>query len=132
MLGDAGFTDVHTDEVPMRFAFRDVDEYERWVTDLSGSFATVLLGLSEGELEAVRVELNRPSSPMPPTQGYELGGVALTAVASRGPTCRRSAKKGPRPARGGEREPGESGGVVTGVWVDDSSTLTRSSDRGGR
>ena len=40
LLEDAGFTDVRTDEVAMRFAFRDVDEYERWVTDLSGSFAT--------------------------------------------------------------------------------------------
>ena len=48
LLGDAGFTDVHTDEVPIRFAFSDVDDYERWVSDLSGSFATVLRGLARG------------------------------------------------------------------------------------
>ena len=28
LLGDAGFTDVRTDEVPVRFAFSDVDDYE--------------------------------------------------------------------------------------------------------
>ena len=47
LLGDAGFTDVRTDEVNVRFAFEDLDEYERWVTDLSGSFAMVLKGLPE-------------------------------------------------------------------------------------
>ena len=82
LLEDAGFTDVRTDEVAMRFAFRDVDEYERWVTDLSGSFATVLLGLSESEREAVRAELTAAFASYATDEGYELGGVALTALAS--------------------------------------------------
>ena len=82
LLGDAGFTDVHTDEVPIRFVFSDVDDYERWVSDLSGSFAMVLRGLPEGELEALRAELRTAFSPYATQQGYELGGAALTAVAS--------------------------------------------------
>jgi SAM-dependent methyltransferase len=82
LLGDAGFTEVRTDEVPIRFAFSDVDDYERWVSDLSGSFAMVLRGLPEDELEALRAELDTAFSPYATQQGYELGGAALTAVAS--------------------------------------------------
>jgi SAM-dependent methyltransferase len=82
LLGDAGFTDVHTDEVPIRFVFSDVDDYERWVSDLSGSFAMALRGLPEGELEALRAELRTAFSAYASQQGYELGGAALTAVAS--------------------------------------------------
>ena len=82
LLGDAGFTDVRTDEVPVRFVFSDLDDYERWVSDLSGSFAMVLRGLPEGELEALRAELRTAFSPYATQQGYELGGAALTAVAS--------------------------------------------------
>ena len=82
LLGDAGFTAVHTDEVPIRFVFSDVDDYERWVSDLSGSFATVLRGLPEGELEALRAELRTAFEPYATQQGYELGGATLTAVAS--------------------------------------------------
>jgi SAM-dependent methyltransferase len=82
LLEDAGFTDVRTDEVSIRFGFRDIDEYERWVTDLSGSFATVLLGLSDADREAVREELRAAFEPYATDDGYQLGGVALTAVAS--------------------------------------------------
>ena len=82
LLGAAGFTDVRTDEVPVRFAFSDLEEYERWVSDLSGSFAMVLRGLPEGELEALRAELRVAFEPFATPQGYELGGLALTALAS--------------------------------------------------
>ena len=82
LLADAGFTDVRTDEVSVGFPFRDLEEYERWVSDLSGSFATVLRGLPEGELEALRAELRTAFEPYATQQGYELGGLALTAVAS--------------------------------------------------
>ena len=82
LLGDAGFTDAHTSEVPIRFVFSDIDDYERWVSDLSGSFATVLRGLPEDELEVLKAELRTAFEPHATHQGYELGGVALTAVAS--------------------------------------------------
>jgi SAM-dependent methyltransferase len=82
LLGDAGFTDVLTDEVPVRFAFSDLDDYERWVTDLSGSFAMVLLSLPEPERGALSAELRAAFEPYATQDGYELGGVALTALAS--------------------------------------------------
>jgi SAM-dependent methyltransferase len=82
LLGDAGFTDVLTDEVPVRFVFSDLDDYERWVTDLSGSFAMVLQGLSEPEREALSAELRAAFEPYATQDGYEFGGVALTALAS--------------------------------------------------
>jgi SAM-dependent methyltransferase len=82
LLGDTGFTAVHTDEVPIRFVFSDVDDYERWVSDLSGSFAMVLRGLPAGELEALRAEFRTAFEPHATQQGYELGGATLTAVAS--------------------------------------------------
>jgi SAM-dependent methyltransferase len=82
LLSDAGFTDVLTDEVPVSFAFTDLDDYERWVTDLSGSFAMAILGLSEPEREALRAELRVAFEPFVTQEGYELGGVALTARAS--------------------------------------------------
>ena len=82
LLGDAGFTDVLTDEVPVRFAFTDLEDYEKWMTDLSGSFALATMGLSEPEREALRAELRVAFEPFVTHEGYELGGVALTALAS--------------------------------------------------
>jgi SAM-dependent methyltransferase len=82
LLEDAGFTEVRTDEVSVRFPFRDIDEYERWVTDLSGSFAMVLRGLADLEREALRAELRAAFEPYATQEGYELGGVSLTALAS--------------------------------------------------
>ena len=82
LLEDAGFTEVRTDEVSVRFAFKDIDEYERWVTDLSGSFAMALRGLPDLEREALRAELRAAFEPYATQDGYELGGVALTALAS--------------------------------------------------
>jgi SAM-dependent methyltransferase len=45
LLDGAGFTDVRTEEVPVRFAFRDLDDYVRWVMEVAGPFATVVRGL---------------------------------------------------------------------------------------
>jgi hypothetical protein len=44
LLDRAGFTDVRTEEVPVRFAFRNVDDYVRWVIDVAGPFAIVVRG----------------------------------------------------------------------------------------
>jgi SAM-dependent methyltransferase len=82
LLEDAGFTEVRTDELSVCFPFRDIDEYERWVTDLSGSFAMVLRGLPDLEREELRAELRAAFEPYATQEGYELGGVSLTALAS--------------------------------------------------
>jgi SAM-dependent methyltransferase len=82
LLESAGFTAVRTAEVPMRWAFRNLDEYERWVTEVAGAFAMVVRGLSAGERDALRSQLTDAFVPFVADGGYELPGVALCAVAS--------------------------------------------------
>jgi SAM-dependent methyltransferase len=82
LLEGAGFTAVRTEEIPVRFAFRDLDEYERWVMEVAGPFALVVRGLSGREREALKTQLGEAFAPFVSDGGYELPGVALTAVAS--------------------------------------------------
>jgi SAM-dependent methyltransferase len=82
LLEGAGFTAVRTEEVPVRWPFRDLDEYERWVTEIAGAFAMVVRGLPEDERKALRSQLTEAFVPFATDEGYELPGVALCAVAS--------------------------------------------------
>ena len=82
LLGDAGFGSVRTENVPLRFAFRDLDDYEQWVIDVAGSFAIVMRELPEDERALIRGRLGEGFAPFATDGGYELPGVALCAVAS--------------------------------------------------
>jgi SAM-dependent methyltransferase len=82
LLEGAGFTAVRMQEVPVRWAFRNLDEYESWVTEVAGAFAMVVRGLPEDERKALRSQLNDAFTPFATNSGYELPGVALCAVAS--------------------------------------------------
>jgi SAM-dependent methyltransferase len=82
LLEGAGFTAVRTEEVPMRWTFLGIDEYERWVMEVAGAFAMVVRGLPEGEREALKSQLTEAFAPFAADGGYELPGVALCAVAS--------------------------------------------------
>jgi SAM-dependent methyltransferase len=82
LLEGAGFTAVRAEEVPMRWAFLDIDEYERWVTEVAGAFAMVVRRLPEGEREALKSRLTEAFVPFVSDGGYELPGVSLCAVAS--------------------------------------------------
>jgi SAM-dependent methyltransferase len=82
LLDGAGFTSVRTEEVPVRFAFRDLDDYEQWIIDVAGPFAMVVGGLPEDERELLRARLRDAFVPFATDTGYELPGVALCAVAS--------------------------------------------------
>ncbi len=82
LLDGAGFGSVRTEEVPVRFAFRDLDDYEEWVIDVAGPFAMVLRGLAEDEREVLRARLREAFVPFATDGGYELPGAALCAVAS--------------------------------------------------
>jgi SAM-dependent methyltransferase len=82
LLDGAGFGSVRTEEVPVRFAFRDLDDYEQWVIDVAGPFAMVLRGLPEDEREVLRARLREAFVPFAKDGGYELPGVARCAVAS--------------------------------------------------
>jgi len=82
LLEGAGFADVLTEEVPVRFAYRDLDEYERWVMEVAGPFAMVVRGLPEDERGMLRAQLAQAFVPFETDRGYEIPGVALTVVAS--------------------------------------------------
>jgi ubiquinone/menaquinone biosynthesis C-methylase UbiE len=81
LLEGAGFTAVRTEEVPVRFTFRDIDDYKTYSTDTGGSAALVLRGLPEEELEALKTRLGAAFARFAGAAGYELPGVALCAVA---------------------------------------------------
>jgi SAM-dependent methyltransferase len=82
LLDGAGFGSIRTEQVPVRFAFRDLDDYEQWVIDVAGPFAMVVRGLPEDEREVLRARLKEAFVPFSADGGYELPGVALCAVAS--------------------------------------------------
>jgi ubiquinone/menaquinone biosynthesis C-methylase UbiE len=82
LLAAAGFTSVRTEEVPVRFAFGDLEDYEQWVIDVAGQFAMVLRALAEDEREVLRERLREAFVPFATNRGYELPGLALCAVAS--------------------------------------------------
>jgi len=82
LLEEAGFTTARIDEVPVRFAFDDLDAYESWVMDVAGPFAMVVRGLPDGDREELKAQLDRAFAPFATEHGYELPGVALTAIAS--------------------------------------------------
>jgi SAM-dependent methyltransferase len=81
LLEGAGFADVRIEEVPVRFIFRDLDEYESWATDTGGPFAMALRGLDEGQRAALRTQLDEALGAFVVEGRYELPGVALGAVA---------------------------------------------------
>jgi ubiquinone/menaquinone biosynthesis C-methylase UbiE len=81
LLAGAGFTAVHTEEVPVRFTFRDIDEYTTYATDTGGPAALVLRGLPEDEREALKTQLGAAFAPFGAAVGYEIPGVALCAAA---------------------------------------------------
>ena len=81
LLEGAGFTAVRTEEIPVRLAFRDIDDYTTFTTDTGGPAALVLRGLPEDEREALKRQLGAAFAPFARDGGYELPGVALTAVA---------------------------------------------------
>jgi ubiquinone/menaquinone biosynthesis C-methylase UbiE len=82
LLEDAGFHSVRTAEIPVSFAFRDLDEYRTFSADTGGPVAVVLRGLPEDEREALKAQLRAALAPFETDGRYELPGVALTAVAS--------------------------------------------------
>jgi hypothetical protein len=82
LLEGAGFSLVRMEEVAVRFAFRGLDDYERWVTDVGGAFAMVVRARPEDEREVLRARLGEAFVPFSVDGGYELPGVARCAVAS--------------------------------------------------
>ena len=82
LLHRAGFGSVRTAHVPVRFVFRDLAAYERWVLDVTGPLAAAVRGLPDDEREVLRGRLTEAFAPFSADEGYALPGVALCAVAS--------------------------------------------------
>jgi ubiquinone/menaquinone biosynthesis C-methylase UbiE len=82
LLEEAGFAEVRTREIPVGFAFDDLDAYERWVMDVAGPFAMVVRGLQKREREQLKAQVSRAFAPFATERGYEIPGVALIAIAS--------------------------------------------------
>jgi ubiquinone/menaquinone biosynthesis C-methylase UbiE len=81
LLEGAGFSRVRTEEVPVRFTFRDLDDYMTYATDTGGPAALVLRGLPDDERETLKRQLRAAFAPFATARGYEIPGVALCAVA---------------------------------------------------
>jgi ubiquinone/menaquinone biosynthesis C-methylase UbiE len=81
LLEGAGFSAVRTEEIPVRFTFRDIDDYTTFATDTGGPAALVLRGLPDDERELLKTHLAAAFTPFGADAGYELPGVALCAVA---------------------------------------------------
>jgi len=82
LLEGAGFSDVRMEDVPVRFIYRDTDDYVRRARDTGGEFSRVFREASEDEREAMKAQLEEAFAPFAVEGGYELPGVALAAVAS--------------------------------------------------
>jgi SAM-dependent methyltransferase len=80
LLADASFTEVRTATVPVRFTFRDLEDYESWLRDVT-PFSSVLGALPERERAVFRATLEAKFAPFLAGAGYALPGAALTAVA---------------------------------------------------
>lgn len=83
LLDAAGFGEVRTEEVPVRFRYADLDDYLAVTKDTAGPIAVVLQGLSDDEMKAVRDRIEEGFAPFAADDGdYELPGRAVCAVAS--------------------------------------------------
>lgn len=82
LLEDAGFRDVHLQEVPVRFVHRDLDEYIERSRDPGGMFGKIWGAASEDERAEMTEQLAAEFAPYVEDSGYVLPGVALCAVAS--------------------------------------------------
>jgi SAM-dependent methyltransferase len=81
LLGDAGFTDVLIEDVPLLLVWSDVDDYVATTRDTGRAFATAFAEASEEEQAALTREIAQAFAPFAVDGGYELPGLALVAVA---------------------------------------------------
>jgi SAM-dependent methyltransferase len=82
LLEGAGFSEVRTEQVPVRFVLPDVDEYLSMIADTAGPVALALRGLPDAERSAVKTDVEDSFPRFAAEEGYELPGVTLCVVAS--------------------------------------------------
>ena len=81
LLHGAGFVEVRTEEVPVRFRVAGADHYVGLVADTAGPLGLALRRLSDAERADVKAEIQDSLGRFAAGNGYELPGVALCAVA---------------------------------------------------
>ena len=96
LLEGAGFAVERMEDVPVRFTYRDVDDYVVRATDMGGGFATVWRQAPQQERAAIKAQLAEAFAPYDVDGGYELPGVAV---------CAPRAEREPRAARRRRRTP---------------------------
>jgi ubiquinone/menaquinone biosynthesis C-methylase UbiE len=82
LLEGAGFSNVRTEDVSVRFESPNVDEYLSLVSDTSGPLGLALRGLPGTDRAAVKADVEDALAPFAAERGYKLPGVALCAVAN--------------------------------------------------
>jgi SAM-dependent methyltransferase len=82
LVEDAGFANVHMDDVPVHNDYGDVDEYVRRSNEMGGMFSRAWTAAPENEREAMTEELRDAFEPFAVDGGYELPGLAICVVAS--------------------------------------------------
>lgn len=82
LLEGSGFETIRTEDVPVRFVYRDVPDYVERARATGGGFAAAWQAASPGEREAIQVELEDAFRSFATDGGYELPGLVLVAVAS--------------------------------------------------
>jgi ubiquinone/menaquinone biosynthesis C-methylase UbiE len=82
LLENAGFAVVKMEEVSVRLAVPDVEEYVRRSSETGGMFSKGWGAASENEREAMTDELRDAFAAFAAEDGYELPGVALCVLAS--------------------------------------------------
>jgi ubiquinone/menaquinone biosynthesis C-methylase UbiE len=82
LLRNAGFGQVRTEEVPVRFALPDVDEYLSVIADTAGPIGLALRRLEAADRAEVKAVVDGSFEQFAGAGGYELPGVALCAAAS--------------------------------------------------
>jgi SAM-dependent methyltransferase len=82
LLEGAGFTDVRTEEVPVRFSVPDADGYMSLIADTAGPVALALRLLPAPQWAAVKADIEGAFPQFAVADRFELPGLALCAVAS--------------------------------------------------
>jgi SAM-dependent methyltransferase len=81
LLEAAGFTDVRTEDVLVRFSVPDVDGYLSLIADTAGPLALALRLLPAPEQAAVKADVEGAFAQFAVADRFELPGLALCAVA---------------------------------------------------
>jgi SAM-dependent methyltransferase len=83
VLADAGFADVHIDELPTPLRAGSFEEWWARTSSLAGPLAKIVAGLPEEAKQGLQSRLRKAVAPYTTSAGIEIPGVTLIASAQR-------------------------------------------------